>query len=57
MRKKSILGFGEGLLILEVNGNTDLIEFSDHISQMEGKEISQSGILFTNRRVYGTVCK
>jgi hypothetical protein len=29
--KKPILRFGEGLLILEVNGNTDLTEFSDHI--------------------------
>ena len=37
--------FREGLLMLEVNGNTDLVEFSNHIPQMEGKEISQSGIL------------
>ena len=31
--------------MLEVNGNTDLIEFSNHAPQMEGKEISQSAIL------------
>ena len=37
--------FREGLLMLEVNGNTDLVEFSNHIPQMEGKEISQSEIL------------
>jgi len=29
----------------EVNGNTDLVEFSNHIPQMEGKEISQFKIL------------
>ena len=32
--------------MLEVNGNTDLVEFSNHIPQMEGKEISQFGILW-----------
>jgi len=31
--------------MLEVNGNTNLVEFSNHIPQMEWKEISQSGIL------------
>jgi hypothetical protein len=46
MREKSVLGFGEGLLILEVNGKTDLIEFSDDISQMEGEEIFQFEILY-----------
>jgi hypothetical protein len=40
MGKESAFGFREGLLMLEVNGNTDLVEFSDHIPQMEGKEIS-----------------
>jgi hypothetical protein len=29
--KKPASGFREGMLMLEVNGNTDLIEFSDHI--------------------------
>jgi hypothetical protein len=46
MGEKSVLGFGEGLLMFEVNGNTDLVEFSDHISQMEGEEIFQSEILY-----------
>ena len=31
MGKKPASGFREGMLMLEVNGNTDLIEFSDHI--------------------------
>jgi hypothetical protein len=31
MGEKSPLGFGEGLLILEMNGNTDLVEFADDI--------------------------
>lgn len=45
MREEPVFRFGEGLLVLEVNCNTDLVEFSDHIPQMEGKEISHSGIL------------
>lgn len=50
-RDKAVIGkesgfrFREGLLMLEVNGNTNLVEFSDHISQLEGKEISHSEIL------------
>ena len=36
----AIQPFRSRLLMLEVNGNTDLIEFSDHIPQMEGEEIS-----------------
>ena len=43
--KESASRFREAVLMLEVNGNTDLVEFSNHIPQMEGKEISQSGIL------------
>ena len=43
--KEPVFRFWEWLLMLEVNGNTDLAEFSDHIPQMEGKEISQSEIL------------
>lgn len=34
------MGLREGLLMLEVNGNTDLVEFSDHIPQMEREEVS-----------------
>jgi len=34
MREEPVFRFGEGLLMLEVDGNTDLVEFSDHISQM-----------------------
>jgi hypothetical protein len=36
-RDKAVIGeepafrFREGLLMLEVNGNTDLVEFSDHV--------------------------
>jgi hypothetical protein len=40
MGKEPAFGFREWLLMLEVNGNTDLVEFSNHISQMKGKEIS-----------------
>jgi hypothetical protein len=43
--KESGFRFREGLLMLEINGNTNLVEFSDHISQLEGKEISHSEIL------------
>jgi hypothetical protein len=46
MGEKSVLGFWEGLVIFEINGNTDLVELSNHISQMEGKEIFQSEILY-----------
>jgi len=46
MGEKPVLGFGEGLLMFEINGDTDLVEFSDHISQMEGEEIFQSEILY-----------
>ena len=38
--KEPVFRFREGLLMLEVNGNTDLVEFSNHIPQMKGKEIS-----------------
>jgi len=34
------LGLREGLLMLEVKGNTDLVEFSDPIAQMEREEVS-----------------
>ena len=40
MGEESTLGFGEGPLILEINGDTDLIKFLDDISQMEGEEVS-----------------
>jgi len=42
IRKEPYFRFREGLLMLEVNGNMDLIEFSYHVPQMERKEISQS---------------
>ena len=45
MGEKSPLGFREGVLILEINGDTDLVEFLGSHSQMEREEISQSGIL------------
>jgi hypothetical protein len=40
MREKPLWGFGKGVLMFEVEGDTDFIELLDHISQMEGKEIS-----------------
>jgi len=38
--EESGLGLREGLLMLEVKGNTDLVEFSDPIAQMEREEVS-----------------
>jgi len=42
--------------MLEVDGNTDPVEFSDYISQMEGKEISESWTLELQVNSFTTLC-
>jgi hypothetical protein len=40
MGEESVLGFWKRVLVFEVNGDTDLVEFLNYIPEMEREEIS-----------------